>query len=379
MKIMHFIHGLNTGGAETLVKNYFLNFDKSKNDVVLLCMHHMKESPYEEVLEKAGVRMIFVEDFFLFGDKRIARIFNRFYKYFLIRRIVRIESPDILHTHMSVNTYVKFANPKKSMVILHTIHTEPKALWDCSKKGRVRDLAAVRWLVKYRDMRFVVVHEKMRKEVNEMFGRNDTIVLNNGVDVEIIKKARNSKTTRKELGILDDAFVLGHIGRFSNVKNHEFLVDVFKEVLENNSKAFLLMVGDGPDEDVIVEKLNSSGLEGRYLILSNRSDVPDLLNVMDVFVFPSLYEGLPLSLIEAQIARRLCFVSDRVNEFATISNLVTRLSLEDDATKWADIILSHGKPKKVIVNEDGWDIKKITKRLEQIYLDALAERRDGEK
>ena len=379
MRVMHLIHGLNTGGAETLVKNYFLNFDKSKNDVVLLCMYHINESPYEDVLRKAGVRIIFVEDFFLFSNKRIARKFNRLYKYFLIRRIVRKESPDILHTHMSVNSYVRFANPKKSTTIFHTIHTNPKALWDCSKKGRARDLIATRWLVKHRDMRFIVLHEKMRKEINEMFGRNDTIVLDNGVDVEKINNAKNSKIIRKELGIPEDILVLGHIGRFSKVKNQEFLVDVFKEVHKKNGKAFLLMVGDGPDKAKIAKKLNSSGLEGCYLILSNRSDISDLLSAMDVFVFPSLYEGLPLSLIEAQIARKPCFVSDRVDESATISNLVTGLPLKNDASKWVEAILSYEKPKKGVVDEKEWDIKKITKRLEQIYLDTLAGRQNGKK
>ena len=379
MKIMHFIHGLNTGGAETLVKNYFLNFDRNKNDVVLLCIYHMKESPYEEILRKAGVRMIFVEDYFLHGMGKVANNFNRIFKYYLIRKIIKRESPDILHTHLPINTYVKFVCPRKNTVIMHTVHSDPKALWDCSKKDRARDLAAAQWLVEHRDMRFIALHERMREEIDEMFNRSDTIVLNNGVDVDVIKKAEYSKEFRKNIGILGDALVLGHIGRLSKVKNQVFLVDIFKEISKKNPSAFLLMVGDGPDKNKITKKLDNAGFKDKYLILSNRDDVPDLLNIMDAFVFPSLYEGLPLSLVEAQIARIPCFVSDKVNESAIISNLVTRISLRDSAEKWADMVLSYEKPKRIMVKDADWDIKKITKKLERIYLDALTEQRDGKK
>lgn len=379
IKVLHFIYGLKTGGAETLVKNYLSNFDCKKFDMTLLCLEHTDESPYEKELKNSGIRMIFVEDYLLSNKKQLLSIkfFNRLYRYFILRKILATEHPDIIHTHLYTNHLVRSVFMKDWAIIFHTIHSDPKEIW--RKKEAGKDFLAAKWLVRNCDMRFIVLHERMRNEINKMFGVTNSIVLNNGVDIEKIKNAKNNKTTRKELGISDDAFVLGHIGRFSEVKNHEFLVDIFKEIRKKNSNAFLLMVGDGLDKDKIVKKLNSSGLEGRYLILSNRSDIPDLLRVMDVFVFPSLYEGLPLSLIEAQIARKPCFISDGVDESTTISNLVTRLPLEDGATKWADTILSYRKPKKVIVNEDEWDIKKNTKQLEQIYMDALAEKQDGKK
>ena len=120
-----------------------------------------------------------------------------------------------------------------------------------------------------------------------------------------------------------------------------------------------------------MNKLNEAKMKNRYLILNNRNDVPDLLNAMDVFIFPSLYEGIPLSLIEAQIARKPCFISDGVNEHAIISNIVTRIALEQGASLWGDKILSYKAPNKIVVDEDDWDIRKETKKLEQIYLSAL--------
>lgn len=381
VKLVHFIHGLNTGGAETLVKNYVLNFDESKFSVVVLCVSHNMESPYEKILKDNGIRMVFVEDYLWFKNQTgvVAKFLNHFQRYFVVKMLLREEAPDVLHVHLTLNRFVKFARLDKKTKFFYTIHSDPKELWEQGGRVHREDFEAAKWLVRNRGMKLIALHGAMQRMVNEMFGRTDTMILNNGVDVEKIKNAKNSKMTKKNLGISENALVLGHIGRFSEVKNQVFLAEVFKRIRKKNPNAFLLMIGDGLDKDKIIKKLDSNGLRGQYLILSNRDDVPDLLNAMDVFVFPSLYEGVPLSLIEAQIARRPCFVSDKVDEFATISNLVTKLSLGDSAEKWADTILSYKKPKKLIVDEESWDIKRVTKQLEQIYLDALAEKRNGKK
>lgn len=379
LKVMHFIYGLNTGGAETLVKNYILNFDGHKFDVILLCLDHEKNSLYEIVLRDNKIRMIFVQDYLLFKVQNnfFKKVINYLSKYIIMKRIVRRESPNILHMHLFSNRLVRFAKPSHDVRIFYTVHNDPKKAWD--RKDRRKDFQALKWLVKHYNMRFIVLHEQMKEEIKKMFGVPDSILLNNGVDVNRIKNARDGKKMQQEISIPEDAFVIGHVGRFSKVKNQEFLVDIFSAIAKKNKKAFLLMIGDGADKNKIIKKLDKNNLEGRYLILSNRNDVPELLSVMDVFVFPSLYEGLPLSLVEAQIARKPCFISDKINEHVDISNLVTRLSLKQSPEEWGNTILSYKKPKKIEVDEDSWDIKKITKQLEQIYLDALEEKKNGKK
>ena len=381
IKIMHLIHGLNTGGAETLTKSYMLNFNRERYDVVLLCINHDKESPYEEELSRAGVNVIYAQDYLLLRGKNgfFAKTINYPCKFLIVKWIIWKERPDILHVHLHANSFVKRARLNKNISLFYTVHSEPRVLWSNNDTRKRNDFWAAKWLTRHRGMRFIVLHEKMGAEINKLFGVTDSIILNNGVDVDRIEHARLTKEVRMELNIPESAFVLGHVGRFSEVKNHTFLVDVFIDTYGKNKNAFLLMIGDGPDKNKIIERLDKNGLKGKYLILSNRDDIPDLLSAMDVFVFPSLYEGLPLSLIEAQVAKKICFVSDSVNGHASISNLVTRLSLDDGAEKWADAILSYKKPKKIVVNDEDWDIKKITKKLEQIYLDALAERRNGKK
>ena len=379
-KIMHFIHGLNTGGAETLVKNYMLNFNQSKYDVVLLCLNHEKDSPYEGDLRKNGIRMIFVQDGLPFkgSENFCKKVVDYLYSFVVVKRIIRSENPDILHTHLPINSFVKYAKPSHDTVIFHTVHNEPARLWPKNNRKRQKDFRAVKWLVKHYGMRFIVLHKEMKMTVNKMFGVDNTIVLNNGVDVERIRNPKSATAMRRELGIPKDAFVMGHVGRFSNEKNQSFLVDILENIIKEKENSFLLMVGDGPNKSTLIAKLQEKGLENRYLILSNRNDISDLLNLMDIFVFPSLYEGLPLSLIEAQIAKKPCFISDSINSQAIISNLVTGLSLGKGVGKWAKVILNYKRPTEIIVNDADWNIANITKQLEQIYRASLEEKAGGE-
>ncbi len=375
---MHFIHGLNTGGAETLVKDYLLNLDRKKFNISLLCLEHRKESPYEKILENDGIKIFYVEDYLIFKKNTniIIKVINHFCRCIIVRKIIKKEAPDILHTHLSVNTFVKFARPKRETVILHTVHNEPRKIWFNNGVLRRLDLRAAKWLVKHYEMRFIVLHEKMKEEIDVLFGVN-SVVLNNGIDISKYKNLKNKNTVRLRLGIPEKSFVVGHIGRFAKQKNHDFLVEVFNEI--KNKDKFLLMVGDGHDAVRITDKLCKYGLDDQYLILSNRDDIPDILAAMDVFVFPSKHEGLPVSLVEVQEAKLSCFVSDVVSEHAVISNLVTMLPLDDGAKKWAGVIMKYKKPQRVVLNDREWDIKKITKQLENIYENALKEKNNGKK
>lgn len=374
-KIMQVVSSLTTGGAETLVKNYALNFDKTKFDVVILSLGHVKDTPYESLLEKKGVRVVYADEYSPFKNHFgiIARTFNFFYRFVAVRIIIKRENPDIMHIHMPVNARIKFARPNRNVVMFYTVHSEPKKIWFSGKFGRKKDFRAAKWLVKHYKMRFIVLHKEMQKEINVLFGVNNSIIINNGVDVSAYNKVKQNKSKREELDIPEDAFVVGHIGRFSAVKNHGFLIDVFKNIKKGNK--FLLLVGGGPEKPRIVKKIQDEGLKDNCLILSNRDDVPDILSVMNVFVFPSLYEGLPVSLIEAQESSLPCFVSDKVSKHAFISNLVTTLPIETGAAEWAKLIVQYKKPRKIVIDDSEWDIKKITKKLEQIYLDGLREKK----
>jgi glycosyltransferase involved in cell wall biosynthesis len=144
-----------------------------------------------------------------------------------------------------------------------------------------------------------------------------------------------------ELGIPEDVLVVGHVGSFRPPKNHDWMVDIAAEMVKRTSKILFLFIGDGPLRPAITEKVKKLGLSDKTLFLGQRQDVPRLLlGSMDVFLFPSLYEGMPLSMVEAQAAGRQCIVSDTIAEEATvIKPLVHKVSLSESASYWVEEIL----------------------------------------
>ena len=369
-KIVHLIHGLNTGGAETLVKNYALGLDETKYEIIILCYEH-RDSPFEELLKRAGKRVIYVCDDMKLWNKKgiIPKIINHYQLYFVIRKKLRELKPDILHTHLTVNRYVKFAHLSKETKIFHTVHSEPKKIWFNGSFQRKKDFQAVKWLIKNYGQRMIVLHEEMKQEVNELFHVSNSIVLNNGIPFTDFENCKSKGQVRKELGIAQESFVIGHVGRFSEQKNHKFLIKIFQEIFADEKNVFLLMVGSGEEENSIRQMLNDSPMKNNYLILSNRSDIADIMQAMDVFVFPSLYEGLGIALIEAQKSGLPCFVSERVPLYAKVTDLVNVCSLNKGEKYWAKKILKakENPQKENIEVPTEWDMKNVIKKLERIY------------
>lgn len=368
-KVVQLIHGFNMGGAETLVKEYCLKLNREKYDVAALCFFRY-HTPYEKILEDAGVKITYIDDyneaFTRDGKSRLKRALMIVHRYLFIRSYIRKEAPDILHTHLALNSYVLFASPKKGTKLLHTVHNEPTVLWNQSRARRI-DYASVCRLVKKYQMQFITLHESMRKEVNEMFGVSNSVVLNNGIDFSRFAHALPKEAVRRNIGIPEDAFVLGHIGRFDVQKNHKFLIEVFAKIYEKNENAFLLLIGNGKLQPEIEKQLKDYGLEHRSMILSHRTDIPDLLNAMDKFVFPSVFEGLGIVLIEAQRAGLECIASDTVPKAAVVSNLVKQLSLELSAEEWADEVMKFQVASPEYQGIEEWDMSCVIQKLEELY------------
>jgi len=142
---------------------------------------------------------------------------------------------------------------------------------------------------------------------------------------------------RSHLGIPPDAFVIGHVGRFDHQKNHVFLLDIFSDIVKLDSDVFLVLVGDGKLRPEIERRVTARRLWERVLFLGSRTDVPHLMqSAMDVFLFPSFFEGLGLVLIEAQAAGLPCIISDAVTEEADIVKpLIRRIGLDQPSAIWA--------------------------------------------
>ena len=379
IKLMHFIHGLSMGGAETLVKDYCLNTDRTRFDLVLLCLTR-NSVPYEQMLEDAGIRVIYISD--QMSRVSVCRITllrklgEKIMLFYYVRKIIREERPDVLHTHLPIDYYAAAARPAKGTAIFHTVHSDPKKLWT-NALWRKMDFKALVWLRKKYGLKFIVLHEEMRREVNRLFGIDDAVVVNNGVDFSRFEHLPSKAEIRRSIGIPEDAFLLGHVGRFSYMKNHKFLLDVFALVKKKRPDARLLLVGAGELKDECEQKIQELGLTEDVLILSNRTDIPQLLTAMDLFVFPSTYEGLPVSMVEAQRAGLRCMMSDAVTDQVIISNLVKPLSLGSGAEAWADEILHAPETVPEYYAPERWDVKSTVNELEALYLSEISEKSSG--
>ena len=205
------------------------------------------------------------------------------------------------------------------------------------------------------------------------FGERDCTIVKNGVDTNSYKYNTDSRSSfREKYNISPSTHVLGHIGRFEEVKNHEFLLDIFHEYHTQNRDSKLMLVGKGKLEERVKEKARKLCIEDDVLFLGIRNDIPELLCAMDCFVMPSLYEGLPFVLVEAQAAGLPCVISDTINKDSKLTPYLTFRSLSDGLNLWVDGIRNLiGKNVREegseYVKRQGFDIQSTVQYLEEVY------------
>ena len=375
-KLLHFISTLGIGGAQILVKDYALLTDKSKFDVVILCVE--RENTFlENVLEDAGIRVIYASDYLPFKNFFLKNILAHriLLKTGLLKLIVRHfiqkENPDILHFHLPNNAYIKFANPPQKCVLVHTIHSQPEKYW-CTKKLYDRnDFKALNYLVHSHGTQLIALNDHARNVANQLFNVKNTIVLNNAINFDNFNISEGKNEIRDSLGIDCNCYLVGNIGRFWLVKNHTMMVKAFAELCKEKDNAHLLLVGDGELRPQIELEIESLGIKDKVTILNARNDVPRILKALDVFIFPSLYEGLGIVLIEAQKMGIPCVISNAIPQEAVISNLVNRMGENATPLDYAQALKNARVDKIEYHGLEKWDMKTVVKQLEDIYIQNL--------
>ena len=211
------------------------------------------------------------------------------------------------------------------------------------------------------------------KEAGEwLFRKKDYVVINNAIEIEKFKYNNEIRNKyRKQNGIKDEV-VIGHKGCLNKQKNQEFLLEVFNEIHKNNKKTKLMLVGAGALFDTINNKVRELKLEDDVLLLGSRSDANNFYQAMDIFVFPSIYEGLGISLVEAQTSGLKCFASDRVPREVDVTGTVEFYSLNLAKEVWAEKIIEKMDFTRYdnykIMKNSNFNIKNEAKKLEDIYL-----------
>ena len=350
IKVLQFIHGFNMGGAETIVKNYCLNFNKDNIDLYVLCWDRYN-SPYDKELKDAGINVKYLcDDMPFYGkEKIIFRIINK------------------IQLYANIKKYIKFSRPKKNTKIFYTHHFSVER-W---KKRFKSEIKKTRWLIDNYDTTIVALNSKMKDDINNLFNIQNTIVLNNGIAMDEFFQPMSKNEKRKELNLNESTFVVGHVGRFSKIKNHDFLIDVFVEIQKKKKNAILLLVGKGEQKKHIIDKSEKLGIRNNLIILSDRTDIDELMKIMDILIFPSFSEGVPVTLVEAQAAGLKCIVSDTITKEVCYSNLLKYKSIIDSPNDWAREALKWSVDKINYCGIEKWDLKLIIKELEDRYTKSL--------
>ena len=269
------------GGVESVVMNYYRNIDKEKIQFHFLCDEDSTDIPYQEI-EKLGGKVIIIPPY------------QKLFKYQKeLYRIFKENNYKIVHSHINALSVFPLRIAKKAKIpvrIAHSHSTSNKKEW---KKNILKMI--LRPLSKLYANNYFACTEYAGKWLfgKKVVERKELNVINNAIDLKKFEFNENTREDlRKELGIKEDVLVIGHVGRFMKQKNHEFLIDVFEKAIKQDDNIYLILVGQGPLEDKIKEMAKEKGIEYKILFLGQRNDVNKLYQAMDIFVLPSLYEGL---------------------------------------------------------------------------------------
>ena len=364
IRILNMFTIMDRGGAESMVMNYYRHIDRTKIQFDFM-VHRQNRGAFDNEIEALGGRIYRMSPIYpqYFGryKKELKTFFGNHPEY------------KIIHSHMSELGYFAFCEAERHEIPVRICHAH-NAPVGMDLKMIVRNYFKSAMMPHITDL-FIC----SQASGNWLYGEENKhrfVMMNNAIDTAnyTYNSSRKSQI-RTQLGISDDSFVVGHIGRFATQKNHSYLIDIFNSIASQHRKAVLLLVGDGNLRSRIEAKVTEFGLQNRVIFTGVRSDVADLLQAMDVFVFPSNYEGLPVTLVEAQASGLPCFISDKVPYDCVLTDLVTQVPLDAPPKKWAEIVMSaQNRKRRNTYNEivqAGFDIKANAMWLEAFYLSHL--------
>jgi glycosyltransferase involved in cell wall biosynthesis len=352
LRILHVLGAMNQGGVETWLMHVLRNIDRSRFRIDFL-VHSGEPGGYDRAVLDLGSRIIpcpFTGNLGAYGKRFL--------------EAVRRNGPfDVLHSHVHHFSGVALALGRRAAIPVRIAHSHSDTALAESNSLPLRRvyLALMKRLLQHNCTRGFAVSEAAAEALFGLRwrGHGRIRVLYCGIDPAPFRAPLDPRAVRAEFGFVDDEIVFGHVGRFSPVKNHMFLLEIAVRILERQPKARFLLVGDGSLRALIQHRAGALGIADRVLFPGARSDVPRLMaGAMDALLLPSMREGLPLVLLEAQAAALPAVVSDVVTDEAVFSgDLVRRLPLSLGAEPWARAALERAVQPR-------WDRRRAVELLE---------------
>ena len=356
MRVLHMIGALEMGGSQALVMNLYRNIDRQRIQFDFV-LDHPERDDYAREVESLGGRIYTMPGF----HGNVGQVRRAWDEFFTAHPEYRL-----LHSHVRsyASLYLPVAKSHGLKTIIHSHSTSngsgPAALVKQALQYPLRYQADVLMSCTEQAGRWLFGSKACRGE--------KFFLLPNAVDVKRFRPNGEARRRyRRELG-LDDRLVVGHVGRFHEAKNHAFLLEAFAGLAGIRADAALLLVGDGELRGEIEAKIRELGLGDRVVLTGGSNDVPGLMQAMDVLAFPSRWEGLPVTGVEAQAAGLPCLISDRISTEVDISPLVRRLSIADTGA-WVQAMAAPQKRQDVTgdIIRAGYDIGESVRRLSRLY------------
>lgn len=350
------------GGVEAVTINYYRNIDKNKVQLDFICDEDSTNIPYEEI-ERMGGKVIIIPSY------------SKPFKYHkALKRVLKEGNYKIIHSNINTLSVFSLFAAKCAGVPVRIAHSHSTTNKKEKKKNLMKQI--LRPFSKVFATDYMCCSELAGRWLfgNKEYDNGNVYLLNNAIDLDKFKYNESlRKKKRKELGIKDDTLVIGHIGRFVAQKNHDFLIDIFNEIHKKNNNSILLLAGQGPLMEDIKNKVKELNLEDSVKFLGQRNDANELYQAFDVFLLPSLYEGLPVVGVEAQAAGLLCYLSDDMTKETKVLDITKFMSLNNTPEEWANNILDDVKKYKRIdtskeMTAKNFNIKEEAKKLEEYYL-----------
>ncbi len=361
LQIVSDLSGIN--GVNMVVKNYFDNINK--DNVAFDIAYFIENNELKEHFQSNGANLYLYPRA---GLKNTKQVVSR------LKEIMLLSNCQIVHLHVPIlHYYVKKAikqTNKDIKLVLSSHNTSYSTKFLKSVRNRIMCLGITKNVDKF----LACSTMAGEKYFGKAFKKNGEI-LYNAIDIRRFSTKiteQEKEELKKELNISNEKVYI-NVGRLNKQKNQLFLIDIFKEIYKKDNNSILLLVGDGGKEyqDLVEQKVLNSGIKDNIKMLGRRKDVEKLLSISHALVFPSLFEGLGLSLIESQVAEVLTFTSDCCPPETNISNIISYISLKKSANFWAEQILNTNYPQKIQVNVDNYDIVKQAKKLEDLYKNLL--------
>lgn len=353
--ILHVNNTMNIGGIENYLVNVTKNIDLKQYNFKFLCYKN-EHFDFEDILNSYGCKIIRISD-----PKKVG-VLKHLKE---LKSVMKDEKVDVVESHTYFESGIV-------LMAAHLAHVKIRIAHSHTTEGlnRVSFFRKVKWSIA-RCLINIFATERVACSYEAglaLFGNKKFEIIENGIDMNNFYYNQDiRKKLREDLNLTDKNIVLGHVGRFDQSKNHEFLIDLMTELVKTNENYKLMLVGDGVKMSAIKSLVKERKLKNKVIFLGSVNDTYRYYNAFDLFVFPSIYEGLGISLIEAQANGLTCFASSNVPLESKITENVQYLDLTN-LDDWVEKISDASKVRNSVdLNKSKYNIKTVVNKLKQIY------------